>query len=251
MKKAYDDKDFFTSPEGDDIFEFKSSEKIRHRCITDDADTQIINEKRSNSDIESVTEIVVGIGNEIPLWKKNITLKWMFNPIFETYNNSSQVKNYIRNLFTTAISMWGDSSPINFIESSEQSDFDITMRPDNCNANGCTLASAFFPNDLNKTLSLYPKMFQQSREEQVETMVHEIGHIFGLRHFFAKELESRWRSEIFGDHVPLTIMNYGIQSTLTEQDKSDLKTLYRVVWANDLTRINGLPIKLYSSNLIS
>jgi predicted Zn-dependent protease len=71
-------------------------------------------------------------------------------------------------------------------------------RNDDCDANGCVLASAFFPDAGRHELVIYPKMFTQTHEEQVETMTHEIGHIFGLRHFFANITETAWPSQIFG-----------------------------------------------------
>lgn len=60
---------------------------------------------------------------------------------------------------------------------------------DQCNAFGCILASAFFPDAGRHDLNLYPKLFTLGREEQVETFIHEIGHVFGLRHFFANVSE--------------------------------------------------------------
>lgn len=74
---------------------------------------------------------------------------------------------------------------------------------------------------------------------------HEIGHIFGLRHFFAKIHESAWPSHVYGTHTPFSIMNYGAASRLTETDRSDLKSLYRQVWSGELTNINGTPIRLF------
>ena len=85
-------------------------------------------------------------------------------------------------------------------------------------------------------------MFEQSRKEQVETFIHEIGHIFGLRHFFAAESESTWPSEVFGKHSKFSIMNYGADSVLTKKDKSDLRRLYDRVWSGALRGINGTPI---------
>jgi hypothetical protein len=87
-------------------------------------------------------------------------------------------------------------------------------------------------------------MFGQARQEQVETLVHEIGHIFGLRHFFANVSETAWPSQIFGTHKPFSIMNYGSESVLTAEDRFDLKRLYQLVWSGELTQINGTPIKL-------
>ena len=71
-----------------------------------------------------------------------------------------------------------------------------------------------------------------------------MGHIFGLRHFFAQLKETAWASEIFGEHRPFSIMNYGDESQMTEQDRSDLKLMYSKVWSDELTNINGTPIKL-------
>jgi hypothetical protein len=87
-------------------------------------------------------------------------------------------------------------------------------------------------------------MFQQIKKEQVDTLAHEIGHVFGLRHFFAPETETRWPSVIFGAHNPFSIMNYGNNSELTEADRSDLKLLYEGAWSGQLKEINGTPVKL-------
>ena len=71
------------------------------------------------------------------------------------------------------------------------------------------LASAFFPDAGRHPLTIYPRMFTQSRKEQVDTLIHEIGHTFGLRHFFAQVSESAWPSVVFGTHQAFSIMNYG------------------------------------------
>jgi hypothetical protein len=91
---------------------------------------------------------------------------------------------------------------------------------------------------------IYPKMFSQSRKEQVDTLIHEVGHIFGLRHFFANISETAWPSQVFGTHKPFSIMNYGHQSELTDDDKGDLKRLYQSAWSGELREINGTQIRL-------
>jgi hypothetical protein len=73
--------------------------------------------------------------------------------------------------------------------------------------------------------------------------VHEIGHIFGLRHFFANVGETAFPSQIFGTHNAFSIMNYGAKSELTEIDRSDLTLLYREAWSGRLTNVNGTPIR--------
>jgi len=87
-------------------------------------------------------------------------------------------------------------------------------------------------------------MFEQIHKEQVDTLIHEIGHTFGLRHFFADVSETAFPSVKFGTHAPFSIMNYGAMSELTDVDRSDLTQLYQKVWSGDLTKINGTSIRL-------
>jgi hypothetical protein len=195
----------------------------------------------------SPLEIVVDASEGfIPLWEKNTTLRWRFRESTMKYFKSpATAKTEIRKLLGEALLAWGDAAPVKFTERTDVSDFEIVMKKnDDCDASGCVLASAFFPDAGRHQLTIYPKMFTQTREEQVETLVHEIGHVFGLRHFFAKLSETAWPSEIFGVHKPFSIMNYGGQSVLTADDRADLKRLYQLVWAGQLTQINGTPIKL-------
>ncbi|KAG0196650.1 hypothetical protein BGX33_001393 [Mortierella sp. NVP41] len=76
----------------------------------------------------------------------------------------------------------------------------------------------------------------QSENDQVETLAHELGHVFG---------EGGWRSDVFGSEDPFTIMNYGEKCKLTDTDKKDFKLLYAMAWSRALTEINGTPIVLF------
>ncbi len=199
-------------------------------------------------DNKSPTELVLDASEGfVPLWAKGVTLRWRFNEqSMGFFQNVSAAKAGIRSLFANAVTMWGNSAPIGFKEQSDAWDFEIVMRgSDNCSGGGCVLASSFFPDAGRHELFIYPKMFTQSHEEQIETLVHEIGHVFGLRHFFAQLSETQWRSEVFGTHSPFSIMNYGTLSKLTATDKSDLKKLYNLVWSGHLSEVNGTPIRLF------
>jgi len=194
----------------------------------------------------SPLEIVVDASEGfIPLWAKDTTLRWRFRESsLRQFRNPSAAKTSIRKLLGEALLAWGDSAPVKFAERTDAWDFEIVVRDaDNCNANGCVLASAFFPDGGRHQLFVYPKMFQQSRQEQIETLAHEIGHAFGLRHFFANLSETDFPSQIFGVHSKFSIMNYGEDSRLTADDRRDLKRLYQLAWSGQLTQINGTPIK--------
>jgi hypothetical protein len=182
----------------------------------------------------------------IPLWQPDTTLRWRFQErSLARFRNPEAAKSAIRRLLLEAVLAWGDSLPIRFSEQSEAWDFEIAVRDSNqCGPSGCTLASAFFPDQGQHELAIYPMLFTLSPAEQVETMAHEIGHIFGLRHFFAQTREREWAVEIFGSHEARSIMNYGDLSQLTDTDRRDLKRLYEVAWSGALTNINGTPIRL-------
>ncbi|BDT90832.1 MULTISPECIES: matrixin family metalloprotease [Nocardia] len=195
----------------------------------------------------SLTEIVVDASEGfIPLWDKSTTLRWRFqNRSIALFEQPDAAKAKIKELLGKALLAWGDAAPVKFSQRDDAWDFEIVIREaDRCNINGCVLASAFFPDSGRHRLTIYPKLFEQSAQEQMETLAHEIGHVFGLRHFFANLSETDFASEIFGKHNPLTIMNYGNQSQLTEDDRDDLKRLYQAVWSGTLTNINGTPIRL-------
>jgi hypothetical protein len=81
-------------------------------------------------------------------------------------------------------------------------------------------------------------------QEQIETLIHEIGHVFVLRHFFANSSWTAWASEIFGVHSKFTIMNHRPNSRLTDEDLTDLKRLYQLAWIGALTNVNGTAIRL-------
>lgn len=182
----------------------------------------------------------------IPLWAEDVTLRWRFQEhSLSVFEDPEAAKAAIKKLLGEALTAWGDAVPVKFAYRTDLWDFEIVMREaDRCNINGCVLASAFFPDGGRHELVIYPKLFTQSKKEQVETLAHELGHTFGLRHFFAQVSETAWPSEIFGKHKAFTIMNYGNKSRLTKTDRADLKRLYQNAWSGKLTQINGTSIRL-------
>lgn len=198
---------------------------------------------RKRSRFEIVLDATEGF---IPLWEENLLLRWKFNEAsLAAFQQAEAIKERIRELLGKAIDAWGDAIPIRFTENADNSDFEIVVEHNNdCSPQGCTLAQAFFPDSGRHPLYIFPKMFEQTEKERIDTLIHELGHVFGLRHFFAPDVETAWPSVIFGEHKPFSIMNYGRNSELTEADKNDLKLLYENVWDRKLTKINGTPIKL-------
>ncbi len=210
------------------------------RCVTD---TRGFAAPRNDPRVAIVVDASEGY---IPLWAKNSTLRWRFQEqSMRSFADPTAAKARIRGVMGRALLAWGDAVPIKFAERKDGWDFEVVVRDaEDCDINGCTLASAFFPDAGRHELVIYPTMLQESEKEQVSTLAHEFGHVFGLRHFFAKVQEARWRSEVFGRHNAFSIMNYGAKSKLTAADRADLKRLYQQVWSGQLSAINGTDIRL-------
>jgi hypothetical protein len=191
-------------------------------------------------------EIVVDTsGGFVPLWAEHSVLRWRFDETsLQAFADPEAAKAGMRRLFEAAVADWG-FCPATFVEDDRLYDFQIVMRRQKrCSPNGCVLASAFFPDGGQHELVIYPSMFEQDEREQRETLVHEIGHIFGLRHFFANIKETAMSSTTFGEHSRFSIMNYGSDSKLTDADRADLERLYRAVWSRELSAINGTQVRL-------
>jgi hypothetical protein len=211
-----------------------------HRCKTD---TLGFAQPKNHSPLELVVDATEGF---IPLWERGMTLRWRFREqSLQHFADIPAAKAGIRSLLGQALLAWGDAVPVKFAERQDNWDFELVVEElHDCDTSGCTLAQAFFPDAGRHKLIIYPDMFAQPSKEQVETLAHELGHVFGLRHFFAKISENAWPSELFGTHQAFTIMNYGDKSRLTKQDKIDLKRLYESTWTGELKHINGTEIRL-------
>ena len=210
------------------------------RCITDKRGEAT---PGGGSPLEIVVDATEGF---VPLWARNTTLRWRFaDGTLQRFQNPVAAGAAIERLLGEAILAWGNAAPVRFTKKSDAWDFEVAVTAaDDCDPNGCVLASAFFPDAGQHQLNIYPILFRQPRNEQVETLAHEIGHVFGLRHFFALVSEQAWPAEIFGTHHKFTIMNYGEDSRLTQADRSDLRNLYQLAWSGQLTNVNGTPIRL-------
>lgn len=219
------------------------------QCVTDKSLG-----KAAPQDQGDPLKLVLGVGAPgegiIPLWAEDTTLRWRFRDrSMVLFEDPEGAKSFIQDLFGAAVLAWGDASPVRFAYGEDRWDFEIAINwvsdCDVINGNrACTLAKAFFPDTGQHLLELYPELLAQSAKEMVETVVHELGHCFGLRHYFAPEREPGWPAVVFGTHKPFSIMNYGNESELTDDDRADLKRLYEAAWSGELNNINGLPIRL-------
>merc|ERR1712232_134059 len=220
------------------IMEFGAVEtKVRRKCVTD---------QRKHANRE---ELAVDFSNGfVPLWQKGTNLTYAFDlASFRGIFGSQTWKTIaaVQELFEQAQQKWEftDYVTIEQVDSIFKADFIVHAAPTNGNmSSGFVLASAFFPNADQNDFYVYPEMFTLG--DPLNTMLHEIGHIYGLRHYFFRE-EEGFPGLTFGTENEKTIMNYGKNSIFTDTDKKDLKALYEFV--GDSSREKGVPIVLFKS----
>ncbi|KAM7220195.1 hypothetical protein V8F06_004523 [Rhypophila decipiens] len=113
-----------------------------------------------------------------------------------------------------------------------------------------TLARAFFPNRVGDVL-VYRKTLIEPYWRNVlkNSLLHEIGHIIGLRHEFANDPDPKIAGQnieslahLFGTVNPHSVMSYDDVNYINDLDKKDVKAFYELP---NRTTINGVPITDY------
>jgi len=225
------------------MFRFKTKgSSRRYRCATD---VSIPGPKTKKPGVPGIAEIRVdSTDGFIPLWAEGQYLRWGFDiESFDVFEDPVYAMQKVKEFIDAALEAWG-WQPITFVYQENDTDFRVVMKSQkDCDQYGCVLASAFFPSSNQDRVFLYPTLFEQDTTEIVNTLEHEIGHIFGLRHYFAGTLESDSPSELFGEDAEQSIMNYGTLSVMTDADRSDLQRLYEEAWSKQLTHLNNAEIR--------
>lgn len=114
--------------------------------------------------------------------------------------------------------------------------FQLRYETKDKNTNSSTLAQAFYPSPQSKhsqqrALTVYSLCFKPEHYGHMRNVfLHELGHILGLRHEFAGEVEKD-KPVRLGSVDPCSVMNYFDdwgQCRITEYDRDGLKELYEL-----------------------
>lgn len=96
----------------------------------------------------SPAEIVVDASKGfIPLWAKDVTLRWRFQEqSMAVFQNPDTAKEGIKKLFGDALVAWGNAVPVKFTQRDDAWDFEIVMQAsDDCDPNGVCWQAPTFP----------------------------------------------------------------------------------------------------------
>lgn len=175
--------------------------------------------------------LVVGEANLVTLWNDGSTINYTI--LANTFPNETMRQTALT-AFSEAAYNWTNAgfTKIKLVYTDRLEDSKYTIRFQST-PSGNTVASTFKPNlDDVTDVNVYPLFYQLggSTQElfnrQVNTMQHEIGHIFGLRHEFALTGETNRPAIQIGDPNPLSIMSYNADRTIQPSDVATINVLY-------------------------
>ncbi|KAK6507233.1 hypothetical protein TWF481_005683 [Arthrobotrys musiformis] len=192
-------------------------------------------------------EINLGVYDEIPLYKQGSDLVYYVDS--KTFMNPACDGEYIAACFALALASWG-ILPISFTRTDNPGDahFHIAGR---AKAAGNVYARSFFPNTTTPPVLKIYELGIKNFHAMVNILAHEIGHILGLRHEFArrKPKELTEPAVLFGAENPSSVMNYHhdlLDCKVTEQDRQELRRFYTSAYTHGWDQYQGLRIKFVS-----
>jgi hypothetical protein len=173
---------------------------------------------------KTISRIVIGLGDSIPRWNKDATIKWAAAKTGYPSNDHARYATY---RFAQAANDWNSHRvgvTFEWVTDIKQATFLLEYG----GSKGDVLAEAFFPNSepLN-VLFVYKGALQPSNLDYLKNVfLHELGHVLGLRHEFALEKEGTVRAVRFGTVNPLSVMSYTFPPNIQPSDEKDTKDFY-------------------------
>jgi hypothetical protein len=201
----------------------------------------------------STTALQVGLGKEIARWRTGPTKTVNFAVLANGYPKP-ELAFLAGNKLQEAANEWNALKlgvQFEWVYKIEDAAFVLTYAKE---ISPGTLAEAFFPNNIDlNVLNVYPAAFKEGTVHYLKNIfLHELGHVLGLRHEFAPELETgaNLKSVQIGPRNPTSVMGYEFPPQLQQSDIDSAKAFYQFpgthlgVWQKPGT----LPIVDYDAN---
>lgn len=204
--------------------------------------------------------INVGLGDLIPRWNtspsQHTTLKWFLKadgfPSADVAMAAAEAINHAAEAMNQAAREWNNMAfgvIVSQTMDEAAANFNLIYK-----VNGPTedmegvYAEAFFPNQAHRDVIVYEFGMEESNRYKLKNVfLHELGHVFGLRHEFALEEEGDGAKQFMKPNKD-SVMDYNDLPTIQETDKEGIRQFYKLA---DRTKIDGSPVTDYLPQLRS
>ncbi|KAF2731455.1 hypothetical protein EJ04DRAFT_442969 [Polyplosphaeria fusca] len=238
-----------------------SEEKQPYPCVTQDGFMPTFGlppqDEHANQNSNGRHTIVVGMKDVVPRWtaSKTSPTKLLYFVVRDGFASDADHK-YTADSFQAAANQWnaiGFGVNISAAPEKALAHFLVKYykpRPNNVDKDSGTIASAFFPNEV-KEVRIYDKTLTEAkwREILMNSLLHEIGHIIGLRHEFALTARKdngdlrESPAQRFGSTNEHSVMSYDDVNIIQESDKKDVLDFYALP---NRTLLNGVDLFDYT-----
>lgn len=126
--------------------------------------------------------------------------------------------------------------------------FNLTYQKDGPPFAPTTCAQKLFPHQ-NADVVVYQHGFDVATSSPLKNVfLHELGHVFGLRHEFAGDCsrEAEFGAKQIKLKNPLSVMEYNAVPSIQESDKEEIREFYKL---KDGETIDKSPVKDYTPTL--
>lgn len=224
-----------------------SNESMTYRCLTQYGYQPTIAAAPASQLKPNVDSIVLGVRTVIPRWKSPTTLKWFVDA--GTFPSADEAT-AAAEAFDQAAKEWNDVAfgiTISQTTDKKAANFNLVYEVNPTDAQR-VYARAFFPHQIDEDVVVFKYgMDPANRFKLKNVFLHELGHVFGLRHEFAIDREGEGARQ-FMDSNKDSVMAYNKVPMIQETDKEGLREFYKLA---DRAKVDGSPVTDYLPQLRS
>lgn len=219
-------------------------------CLTQKGDEPTFAAPPDASD-QNLPSIVLGLGTVVPRWGTSVshptTLKWFVDAA--KFPTAAEAGAAAEALDQAAEEWNGVAFGVTVVQTTEkkEANFNLAYRG-NPPGRPRTLARGFFPHQADRDIVVFKYGMDPSNASRLKNVfLHELGHVFGLRHEFAIEKEQQG-AKLFMTANKDSVMEYNKVPMIQETDKEGIREFYKLPNGSD---VDGSPVTDYIPQLRS